>query len=70
MFNQVVGVFSILKKKTFLYHWASGCGVPAIKPQVSGYNKIVNGETAVSGSWPWQVSLQVCDLLVRNTATK
>uniref|UniRef100_A0A3B4UEW2 chymotrypsin n=1 Tax=Seriola dumerili TaxID=41447 RepID=A0A3B4UEW2_SERDU len=36
----------------------SCCGVPAIKPQVSGYNKIVNGETAVSGSWPWQVSLQ------------
>ncbi|XP_020793266.1 chymotrypsin-like protease CTRL-1 [Boleophthalmus pectinirostris] len=35
-----------------------GCGVPAIKPQVSGYNKIVNGENAVSGSWPWQVSLQ------------
>ncbi|KAM6909835.1 chymotrypsin-like protease CTRL-1 [Xenentodon cancila] len=37
---------------------ALGCGVPTIKPQVSGYNKIVNGETAVSGSWPWQVSLQ------------
>uniref|UniRef100_A0A673AL19 chymotrypsin n=2 Tax=Sphaeramia orbicularis TaxID=375764 RepID=A0A673AL19_9TELE len=37
---------------------ALGCGVPAIRPQVSGYNKIVNGETAVSGSWPWQVSLQ------------
>uniref|UniRef100_A0A3B3XVI5 chymotrypsin n=1 Tax=Poecilia mexicana TaxID=48701 RepID=A0A3B3XVI5_9TELE len=36
-----------------------GCGVPTIKPQVSGYNKIVNGENAVSGSWPWQVSLQV-----------
>ena len=36
-----------------------GCGVPSIRPQVSGYNKIVNGETAVSGSWPWQVSLQV-----------
>ncbi|XP_030639937.1 chymotrypsin-like protease CTRL-1 [Chanos chanos] len=35
-----------------------GCGVPTIKPQVSGYNKIVNGENAVSGSWPWQVSLQ------------
>lgn len=33
--------------------------MPSIKPQVSGYNKIVNGETAVSGSWPWQVSLQV-----------
>uniref|UniRef100_A0A667Z8P6 chymotrypsin n=1 Tax=Myripristis murdjan TaxID=586833 RepID=A0A667Z8P6_9TELE len=38
---------------------ALGCGVPAIKPQVSGYNKIVNGENAVSGSWPWQVSLQL-----------
>uniref|UniRef100_A0A672K1I5 Heat shock cognate 71 kDa protein n=1 Tax=Sinocyclocheilus grahami TaxID=75366 RepID=A0A672K1I5_SINGR len=36
-----------------------GCGVPAIKPVISGYNKIVNGENAVSGSWPWQVSLQV-----------
>ncbi|XP_066533718.1 chymotrypsin-like protease CTRL-1 isoform X1 [Hoplias malabaricus] len=35
-----------------------GCGVPAIKPQISGFNKIVNGENAVSGSWPWQVSLQ------------
>uniref|UniRef100_UPI003AAF88EE chymotrypsin-like protease CTRL-1 isoform X2 n=1 Tax=Centroberyx gerrardi TaxID=166262 RepID=UPI003AAF88EE len=37
---------------------AVGCGVPAIKPQVNGYNKIVNGQNAVSGSWPWQVSLQ------------
>ncbi|KPP65615.1 chymotrypsin-like precursor-like [Scleropages formosus] len=37
---------------------ALGCGQPAIKPQVSGYNKIVNGENAVPGSWPWQVSLQ------------
>ncbi|XP_046894493.1 chymotrypsin-like protease CTRL-1 [Hypomesus transpacificus] len=37
---------------------ALGCGVPSIQPQVSGYNKIVNGENAVSGSWPWQVSLQ------------
>lgn len=40
-----------------------GCGVPSIKPQVSGYNKIVNGENAVSGSWPWQVSLQVSSSL-------
>lgn len=47
----------------FLCHWVSGCGVPAIKPQVSGYNKIVNGENAVSGSWPWQVSLQVVSVI-------
>nr|DBA29547.1 TPA: hypothetical protein GDO54_009769 [Pyxicephalus adspersus] len=38
---------------------AYGCGVPAIKPIISGYARIVNGENAVSGSWPWQVSLQV-----------
>uniref|UniRef100_A0A3B5KXE3 chymotrypsin n=1 Tax=Xiphophorus couchianus TaxID=32473 RepID=A0A3B5KXE3_9TELE len=50
-----------------------GCGVPTIKPQVSGYNKIVNGENAVSGSWPWQVSLQVCrreNLLKRHLINK
>ncbi|XP_077063982.1 chymotrypsin-like protease CTRL-1 isoform X2 [Siphateles boraxobius] len=36
---------------------ALGCGVPAIKPQTIG-SKIVNGQNAISGSWPWQVSLQ------------
>ena len=40
----------------------SKCGVPSIKPK--GYTssiigRIVNGQNAVSGSWPWQVSLQV-----------
>ncbi|KAM9288565.1 chymotrypsinogen A-like [Morus bassanus] len=34
------------------------CGVPAITPVINGYNRIVNGEPAVPGSWPWQVSLQ------------
>ncbi|XP_016128342.1 chymotrypsin-like protease CTRL-1 [Sinocyclocheilus grahami] len=36
---------------------ALGCGVPAIKPQTIG-SRIVNGQNAISGSWPWQVSLQ------------
>ncbi|KAE8607869.1 hypothetical protein XENTR_v10011313 [Xenopus tropicalis] len=36
-----------------------GCGSPAISPVLSGYARIVNGENAVPGSWPWQVSLQV-----------
>uniref|UniRef100_A0A672JXQ8 Chymotrypsin-like protease CTRL-1 n=1 Tax=Sinocyclocheilus grahami TaxID=75366 RepID=A0A672JXQ8_SINGR len=36
----------------------TGCGVPAIKPQTIG-SRIVNGQNAISGSWPWQVSLQL-----------
>uniref|UniRef100_A0A8C6AHU7 Chymotrypsin like n=1 Tax=Monodon monoceros TaxID=40151 RepID=A0A8C6AHU7_MONMO len=35
-----------------------GCGVPAIRPVLSFSQRIVNGENAVLGSWPWQVSLQ------------
>uniref|UniRef100_A0A8C2Y719 chymotrypsin n=1 Tax=Coturnix japonica TaxID=93934 RepID=A0A8C2Y719_COTJA len=39
-------------------HLGCSCGVPAITPVIRGYNRIVNGEPAVPGSWPWQVSLQ------------
>ncbi|KFP01985.1 Chymotrypsinogen B, partial [Calypte anna] len=36
----------------------AGCGVPTFSPSVRSGERIVNGETAVPGSWPWQVSLQ------------
>ncbi|NWY53491.1 CTRL protease, partial [Chionis minor] len=36
----------------------TGCGVSAISPVVLYSEKIINGQTAVPGSWPWQVSLQ------------
>ncbi|EOA94198.1 Chymotrypsin-like protease CTRL-1, partial [Anas platyrhynchos] len=36
----------------------SGCGVPSISPSVQYNERIINGQNAVSGSWPWQVSLQ------------
>ncbi|KAI4572025.1 hypothetical protein MJG53_014131 [Ovis ammon polii x Ovis aries] len=42
----------------FLFGSSFGCGVPAIDPVLSGLSRIVNGEDAVPGSWPWQVSLQ------------
>jgi len=49
----------------------SGCGVPATKPYITGFDyeaqgeqvsykdistRVVNGEEAVPHSWPWQVS--------------
>ncbi|KAF1675327.1 CTRL protease, partial [Pygoscelis papua] len=36
----------------------AGCGVPAISPSVHYSERIINGQNAVPGSWPWQVSLQ------------
>ncbi|XP_055674762.1 chymotrypsin-like protease CTRL-1 isoform X1 [Falco peregrinus] len=36
----------------------SSCGVPVISPSVHYSERIINGQNAVPGSWPWQVSLQ------------
>ncbi|XP_029464717.1 chymotrypsinogen B-like [Rhinatrema bivittatum] len=38
--------------------YGQDCGIPAIPPVVSNLQRIINGEEAVPGSWPWQVSLQ------------
>ncbi|PIO16305.1 Chymotrypsinogen 2 [Aquarana catesbeiana] len=38
--------------------YGQSCGIPAISPVVPGISRIVNGVTAIPGSWPWQVSLQ------------
>ncbi|XP_070617738.1 chymotrypsin-like protease CTRL-1 [Erythrolamprus reginae] len=37
---------------------ACGCGIPTIKPNVKETGRIINGQDAIHGSWPWQVSLQ------------
>ncbi|KQK76865.1 chymotrypsin-like protease CTRL-1 [Amazona aestiva] len=36
----------------------SGCGEPSISPSLHHTERIINGQNAVPGSWPWQVSLQ------------
>lgn len=48
-----------IQPQPFFLPDSPGCGVPAIQPVLSGLSRIVNGENAVPGSWPWQVSLQV-----------
>ena len=38
----------------------ANCGVPFIKPVVYGtvLNRVINGQNAVEGSWPWIVSIR------------
>ncbi|NWU95995.1 CTRL protease, partial [Upupa epops] len=38
--------------------YPTACGVPAISPEVEYSERIINGQNAMPGSWPWQVSLQ------------
>ncbi|XP_077334444.1 chymotrypsinogen A-like [Lithobates pipiens] len=38
--------------------YGQGCGVPKITPLTPGISRIINGINAISGSWPWQVSVQ------------
>ncbi|KFU85312.1 Chymotrypsin-like protease CTRL-1, partial [Chaetura pelagica] len=48
----------------------SGCGVPAVSPFLEQSERIVNGQNAVPGSWPWQVSLQVGNCALRPVGTR
>ncbi|XP_078497468.1 chymotrypsinogen B-like [Lissotriton helveticus] len=40
---------------------AIGCGEQDIYPVLSDFARLTNGEEAVPGSWPWQVSIQEMD---------
>ena len=61
---------SLISNKTFIFllflisniniSEQTECGVPSIKPKVFGntLTRVINGENAVQGSWPWIVSLK------------
>lgn len=59
-FLKLIGILIFLSEIFHLTDQAN-CGVPAIKPIVYGktYSKIINGQKAIEGSWPWIVSLRV-----------
>ncbi|KFO21229.1 Chymotrypsinogen B [Fukomys damarensis] len=51
--SEVTGKLDMVPSRT-----STDCGSPAIPPVLSGLARIIHGEDAVPGSWPWQVSLQ------------
>ena len=53
-------IFLILTLINLIVSQETECGAPTIKPIIYGktYQRIINGENAVDGSWPWIVSLK------------
>ena len=58
MISSILALFFIFLKTNLSEE--IDCGVPSVKPTVFGntLNRVIFGENAVQGSWPWVVSLR------------